>query len=214
MDVIAFPVRNELHGHTVAAGASTGSLHAQKIVSQFADLEDDGLGVRVVFDFDGIEIASASYIKASILWLTTCGRMHAGIMNPEELRTLETTHFKPLNVFPVVANANSEIQTELQEVFAGRGLACVITTEWSRTEISAGKVLGRLEPTATRTLKALVGMGEFTAYDLQERFPKDSVNTTAWNNRLVELYRLRILRRRKQGKFWKYQTVADQLTYG
>jgi len=212
--VIIFHVRNELDGLTVAAGAITGRLHADRVVSLLEAQDNDELGSQVVFNFDGIDMATASYLKASVLWAVTCGRIEAGIIDPEELRQLDASHFRPLSIYPLVAGANTEVETELQEIFGGRWLACVVTDEWTPKNVRSGKVLGKLDPTAAKTLKAIKGLHEFTAYDLQERFPKEGVNATAWNNRLVELFRLRLLRRRKQGKFWKYQPVADHLTYG
>jgi hypothetical protein len=212
--VIIFNVRKALTGLAVASGAITGKLHADRVAVLFGELDDDELGSRVVFDFEGIEMATASYLKASVLWAMTCGRMHAGIIDPEELRQLDATHFRPLSIFPLVAGANTEVETELQEIFGGRGLACVVANEWTPKSVLSGRVVGKLEPTGAKTLKAIKGLPEFTAYDLQDRFPKEGVNATAWNNRLVELYRLRLLRRRKQGKFWKYQPVADHLIYG
>lgn len=212
--MIIFNVRKALNSLTVASGAVTGKLHADRVAALLGGLDDDELGSRVLFDFDGIEMVTASYLKASVLWAMTCGRMHAGIIDPEELRQLDATHFRPLSIFPLVAGANAEVEIELQEVFGGRGLACVVASEWTTKRILSGRVVGKLEPTGAKTLKAIKGLLEFTAYDLQDRFPKEGVNATAWNNRLVELYRLRLLRRRKQGKFWKYQPVADHLIYG
>lgn len=212
--MIIFAIRQELHGLDVAAGAITGKAHAEKIAVRLGSDAEDDLGLRILFDFSGISLASASYIKATILWLTSCGRMYAGSIEPSELLSLENTQFQPLNVFPVVAGANQEIEIELNEVFGGRGLVCITAAEWTSAKIETAKVVGSLEATASKTLKAINGLTEFTAYDLQDRFPKEAVNATAWNNRLAELYRLRLLRRRREGKFWKYQPVADHLKYG
>ena len=212
--MIIFKIQRELHGHDVASGAVTGKAHAEKVAAMVAGTVGDDPGTRVVFDFADIKLASASYIKATVLWLTTCGRIHAGVIDPGDLLSLENTQFQPFNVFPLVASANHEIETELREVFGGRGLICIIATEWTSDNVAIAEVVGSLEATARKTLKAINGFTEFTAYDLQDRFPNEAVNATAWNNRLVELYRLRLLRRRKEGKFWKYQPVADQLNYG
>jgi hypothetical protein len=212
--MVTFPVRRELHGLDVASGAITGKAHAEKISALLVGAPDDEVGTRVLFDFTGVSLASASYIKATILWLTSCGRMHAGVIEPAELLSLENTQFVPFNVFPLVASANEEIEIELREVFGGRGLVCAIATELRSGDVRSAKVVGSLESTAIKTLKSINGFKEFTAYDLQDRYPQDAVNATAWNNRLAELHRLRLLRRRKDGKFWKYQSIADQLNYG
>lgn len=210
--VLIFSVSSQLHGHRVASGALTAKEHAAKAVSQLEEANE--VGTLVVFDFADVELATASYLKATVLWAVTCGRMHAGIIDAEELRSLDASQFQPLNIFPLVANTNAEIETELEEIFGGRWLACAIATQITAKKVVKAKVVGKLEPTAAKTLKAIKGLGEFTAYDLVERFPKEGINATAWNNRLVDLHRLRLLRRRKQGKFWKYQPVADQLIYG
>lgn len=212
--MIIFHVRKELGDLQLASGAVTGKKHADKISDLLEGIDDQDPGSRVVFDFGGVDLATASYLKASVLWAVTCGRMHAGIIDPDELRHLDATHFRPLNIFPLVADANAEIETEFQEVFGGRGLACVIANKWTPESILRGRVVGKLEPASARTIRAIKGLLEFTAYDLQDKHPKEGVNATAWNNRLAELHRLRLLRRRKDGKFWKYQPVADQLIYG
>lgn len=212
--MIIFDVLAHLNGLSVASGALTGREHAAKVAALLEKNESSEAGNLLVFDFSGIEFATASYLKASVLWATTCSRMHAGIISPDELRLLDASQYRPLDIFPLVSGANGEVETELQEIFGGRWLACIVATEFDPPKVSMAKVVGKIEATAARTLKAIKGLDEFTAYDLVERFPDEGVNATAWNNRLVELNRLRLLRRRKHGKFWKYQPVADQMTYG
>ncbi len=212
--VLTFHIASELHGSPTASGRITGLQHAAKLLSQLRDTEIAEPGLIVRLDFTGVEFATASYLKSVVLGLTISGRLHAGAVEPLDLRAMESGAFQPLNVFPVIVGANEEVQQELDELFSGRNLPFVLGKAVAKGRFREGKVAGVLDPTALKTLKASTGLAEFTAYDLHERFPKDAVNPTAWNNRLADLYKLRLMQRRRQGKFWKYQPIAETLTYG
>ena len=90
----------------------------------------------------------------------------------------------------------------------------VIIEEHSEQNLGVGTIIGELEVVPARILRLITGFREFTAQDLCERYPEENVSVTAWNNRLNELYRLRLLRRRKDRKHWRYQTIAKELIYG
>jgi hypothetical protein len=211
--MIRFHVAEMIAGPPVASGARTGENHARHMREQIQTAEFGDEGLLVVVDFTGIEVATASYIVKTVLWLAMCGRMYAGALNGTEQRSLDGT-VEPLNVFPVVFGANEEIQQEIDEVFARRGLACLIAGEIQNGVIAAGAVRGSVEPMIARTIRALEGVFEATAEELHAKCPTERVNVTAWNNRLSELIRIRLARRRRQGKFWKYQPLAGVMTYG
>jgi hypothetical protein len=211
--MIVFSVAEALHPHPIASGYITGRQHAEKIIElidERAPVDD----LLVVFDFEGTELATASYLKASILWLAICGRMAAGALEASELRTLDSLLVRPLPVIPVAARPNEDVRTELEEIFDGRRIPLVVVDNYTERHLGAGVVIGNLEAVPARTMRLIADMEEFTAYDLHDKYPEEAVSATAWNNRLNELYRLRLLRRRKAGKYWKYQPIAKELTYG
>jgi hypothetical protein len=211
--MIHFRVTEMIAGPPVASGARTGENHARLMREQIKRVEFGDEGLLVFLDFTGIEVATASYIVKTVLWLTMCGRMHAGALKKAEQRSLDAT-VEPLNVFPVVLGANDDIQQEIDEVFARRGLACLIAEGIQNGGIAVGAVRGTVEPMIARTIRALGGVLEVTAEDLHAKCPGENVNVTAWNNRLSELIRIRLARRRRQGKFWMYQPLAEVMTYG
>jgi hypothetical protein len=212
--VLTFTIAAELQGGPSASGRITGLQHASKVLSMIKEIGIDEVGLVVCLDFAGVELATASYLKTVVLGLTISGRLHAGAVDVLDLRAMEVGAFQPLNIYPVIIGANEEIQHELDEVFAGRKLPCVVGERPTKERLREGKIVGALDATATRTLRAAAGLQEFTAYDLQDRQPGEAVTATAWNNRLADLHKLRLMQRKRQGKFWKYQPVADSLTYG
>jgi hypothetical protein len=213
--MIHFKVKQHLGELAFAAGSQTGERHALLMRDQIREVSMPDGGLIFVVDFDEVEHATASYMKNSLLWLTLCGQMYAGALGPEEQRSRDWTSLEPLNVFPAVLNANADIQHEIDEVFGGRrGLACLLAESVEDNVITVGKVLGAVDPVAARTIKALQGVPEATAEDLYRKCPDEGVNITAWSNRLFDLNRIRIARRRRQGKFWKYQPLAGVMKYG
>ena len=212
--MIRFHIARELAGAGLAAGSHTGERHAKLILDQIKRGGVSESGFIVVVDFSGIELATASYVKATVLWLALCGRLYAGALSAVEQRSLHGSSVEPLNVFPVVFGANEDVQHEIDEVFARRNLPCLVANSMIGDLIRVGRVLGEIEPAAARTIAALAGFSEATAEDLHEKWPGEGVNITAWNNRLSGLHRIRVARRRKQGKTWKYQPLAKIMKYG
>jgi hypothetical protein len=213
--VITFKVSEYLDKRRpIASGAATGNDHAGLIKDAIlkAGVSDSGLIVAV--DFSGIELVTASYIKATVLWLAMCGRLHAGALTPAEQKTLDWASIEPLNVFPLVVGATEDVRNEIDEVFGRRGLPCVCVESRTKKAILEGKVLGNVDPAIARTIQSLRGQAETTAEDLHASSPAEGVNITAWSNRLAELLRLRIAQRKRQGKTWRYQPLAQTLIYG
>jgi hypothetical protein len=209
-----FIVSENLKGPPVASGIVTGNLHARLLASEISRAPVSPEGVIVVIDFNGVEIATASYIRSAVLWLTLCGRMHAGALNAAEQKTLDLSALQSLNVFPVVEGTKDDVEDEIHEVYARRGLPCLRVEQMMGEVISCGDILGELDPSIARTIEVIEGLPELTAEELHTRFPEEGINVTAWNNRLSELFRLRMVRRVKQGKVWKYRPLAAVMNYG
>jgi hypothetical protein len=213
--VITFKVSEHLDKRRpIASGAKTGSDHADLIKDSILNTEIPDSGLIVAVDFSGIELVTASYIKATVLWLAMCGRLHAGALTPAEQKTFDWASIESLNVFPLVVGATEDVRGEIDEVFGRRGLPCVCVESRTKNAILEGKVLGNVDPAIARTIQSLRGHSETTAEDLHANSPSEGVNITAWSNRLAELLRLRIAQRKRQGKTWRYQPLAQTLIYG
>ena len=198
----------------MAAGAATGQLHTATFLKSLESTLIPDAGIVCAFDFTGIKLASASYLKNTLRWALACGRLSAGSLSADELTPAGEVPVQPLNIFPVVLGANEEIADAINEFFCGRGSPVVLVSDWDGDNLALGSVVGRLEAAPARALQLINPNEEITADDLFRRAENDEVNVKAWNNRLAELHRLRLLRRRKAGKSFKFQTIVKNLTYG
>lgn len=171
-------------------------------------------GIVFAFDFSGIELVSASYLKNTLRWALACGRLSAGNLNAEELASAGPVQVKPLNIFPVAVGANEEVADAINEFFTGRGCPYLLIEDEQFSTFNAGRILGKLEAAPALTLDLIQPGEEITADDLFRRAGEGQINVKAWNNRLAELHRLRLLRRRKDGKSFKYRTIAKEQKYG
>lgn len=194
-------------------------LGASRAQADFAGLRDQihtGNEIEViVFDFAGIGQTNTSYIKNGPFWFFACGRLHArgeDSANPAG----DPWHIRPLPVIPVVANIQPEVREAIDEVFYVRGAPCLEVVNWDQDGIQKAKLLGALESKLALSFRQFCTLGkEATAADLHSTFSADGdIGVTAWNNRLAELHELLLVTRRKQGKFWHYQTITEEIQDG
>ena len=121
----------------------------------------------------------------------------------------------PCELFPLAAHVSGEVAIELDEVFGGRSLPCLLAERWNQDGVQLARVLGRMEGTVRRTFDLVLSVGRTSAAELHRvHGVQEGINLTAWNNRLVELFRLRLCRRTKQGKHWMYEPIAREVIYG
>jgi hypothetical protein len=182
------------------AGATLGEQH-RKLVAEalFADPVRAGLVVAVL-DFDGIEFATASYLKAVIFALAK--------------EPLKNSQNSEISVFPLVRNLSGALAEELSIVCRSERFTCLEITKYDKKGLLAGRVHGEIDNSLKRALQLLRTLSPATAPALAEQAPDEKVNVTAWNNRLAELFRLRLATRFKDGRFWKYEPVIKQIIYG
>ena len=201
-------------GHAV--GASLGEAHLRALAEQLRSRAIlPGSGQLLILDYEGISTATASYLKATLLWLHLCGqltRTNAAGAFP----MVDSAHPAACELFPLAAHVSPEVAIEVDEVFGGRTLPCLVAQKWNhKAGVQSARLLGKLEPTVRRTLDLLLQAGRASAADLHRvHGAQEGINLTAWNNRLVELFRLRLCRRGKQGKHWMYEPIAREVTYG
>jgi hypothetical protein len=106
-----------------------------------------------------------------------------------------------------------EVHDTIQEVFAGRGLPFV-AAQLSGNKLTDAQICGFLDEALARTMRLIRGREQVTALELAAEFSTEGIKPTAWNNRLNDLWRLRLLRRVKRGKAWWYKAINKELTYG
>lgn len=192
-------------------GATMGEAHRAPLVCELeADpiaRDLDGPGEIVVLDFDGIESATASYLKATLLWLL--GRSGSAASSVPDAANA------PLNVYPVVAGLNAEVSGELDELLRGHGRSCLELVRMVGDEILSARLRGPLDKTLRETLAILTEAGCATATELHQRYPQERpITVTAWNNRLSDLTTRRLARRTRQGRQWLYQALSREVSDG
>jgi hypothetical protein len=192
-----------------AAGATLGQEHLGPLRKRI----QNGAGEIVIVDFSGIESATASYLKATIVWLIQSARLVVG--NGVNHGAARGHHDPiPLSIYPVVAGLAADVREELDAVLPGFRLPCLETLKRSDQKIQTGLLHGPLDQALLDTLRALTECGSGTASSLHQRFPDRKISTTGWNNRLADLHMLRLAMRRKEGRQWLYESVAAEVKNG
>jgi hypothetical protein len=201
--MLKFYLKHHAPEWTHLAGATLGERH----IAHLFDLIDaagfkDLPGRPVALSFEGFEFATASYIKATVLELYfKAGAKAVG----SDLSGEPSQHF-----FPVVCDLNAELQHGIHEVFSARRLVCLEATEISEDSIESATLLGFPDAHLLQTLDALQELKQATASDLKAHV-QSTISTTGWNNRLYDLYRLRLVRRFKKDRQWVYELVARRV---
>jgi hypothetical protein len=197
----------------IAAGATTGIDHFNTIVTQILPALKVAEAETMVFlDFSGIEDATPSYIKATVLALHQCGRRYLQEITLKEHAEVGELS-RPLNIIVGVLNASQQVQDCINEVFASRGFAVLGGAQVTDERFDEAVVLGVLDSKIYETLQRACGLEEFQASDLLEKNkPTGSILVTGWNNRLAELHRQRLLLRRTEGRTNRFRSFANKVT--
>jgi hypothetical protein len=164
--------------HTAPGTVLSGALRGQQLLAKLlALLASEPAAPEAVFlDFTGVEAATASFLRESVLAFRDMARGRRS------------------KIYPVVANANEAVQEDLAELVKSRGgvlLACELDEEG---QVSNARVVGELDPKQQLTFNLVKRLGETDAAELmREHRTSDSVGPTAWNNRLAALVGLGLI---------------------
>ena len=185
------PVSQLLPQSARLTGSAVGDEHSRQIGEMLATAAS---GDRLaVFDFTGIESASASYLKR--------------VLNPffgsAELSDEAVIGFSPV----LVHVTTTDLIEDLEDYVAGKERALVVAAD-DGLALRFVRLLGRLDGAAAETFDELRRLKEATAQRLFELHPERTTNQTAWNNRLAQLVSLRVASRRREGRFWIYQPTV------
>ena len=202
-----------LRGTSVALGATAGEQH---MLSVYRGVAQGTIppGSCILLDFDGITGVNGSYIKATALWVLTCGQL--SVTNSGSLSSPVPRHEadpRPYDLFVCVTELTPELEVEFQEFLKPRRLPLLYAQRVRNDCVEEATLLGHLDATLALTLKAAGQHGTVTAPELHRAFPRDEVTVTAWNNRLNDLHALRLVRRIRAGRAWKYESVAKKIVW-
>lgn len=176
----------EFAGAAILSGAPSGrQLYARLVEAMPTEPETPE---PLFLNFDRIQVATASYLRESVLAFRTFVRARKS------------------NFYPAVANANADVIDELIELVHPRGdvlMACIVGED--------GKVLrcrhiGRLDPMQQLTFDLVNREGETTANKLME-IENSHVKATAWNNRLASLSSLGLICEQSHGRTKSYKPM-------
>ena len=149
----------------VCTGAVPGRELMSKLLALTAREPNDPEPVFI--DFEGIEVATASFLRESVIAFRNVVRGQRS------------------NFYPVVANAQAAVAEELADILQSRGDALIFCEVGSEGEVRNPRAVGRLEPKQKRILDLVFERRELDAGQLQKEFGEaEGVKQTAWNNRL------------------------------
>lgn len=161
----------------------------------------------VIFDFTHAVSITGSYIRATVGWCLTCGRMHAEASERSDYS--DSWAVRPLPVYPVVIGGNREILWEIHDFLKHRDMTCLLVHSDSGIPFNETEVLGRLDDFLFATLGRVASAGRATAQTLKDN-SSEKITVGGWSNRLAALLANRLVMRTKEGKTWNYQALGKE----
>lgn len=202
-------------GHPFLSTATLGQEHYSKIIGAIADdLRSEGLGAIVGIDLANLPEATSSYIKAVALLPFLAGMKFALPSLDLSGMAPDAGAVQPLNLFPVFLNPSPDWAAGLDSVFGRERLGCVVADTIENDTIPRSRILGHIDRAALQTLQAVRKYPEIRASELHAA-TDEGITVTAWNNRLADLWTLRLIRRARVANSWKYQPfLTEEIIYG
>jgi len=175
-------------GETILAGAEPGRrMFGYLVASALAPSKPEA----GFLDFSGVEVATASYLRESVVAFRDYARS-----------TLS-------DLYPVVANANEAVAEELAFFLRHRGDAVWACDLDTRDVVGNARLLGALDDIQLETFNRVLSLGEASAPTLAAAGVASGVGPTAWNNRLSSLASRGILIERRGGKTKTFVPVLE-----
>lgn len=181
----------DLCGSPVLAGALSGRTALNRLLELTA--QEPASPEPVFLDFSRIEVATASFLRESVLAFRDVirGRRSA--------------------FYPVLANANDVVRDELMELLRPRGdvlMACVTSDDGT---VSDAVPVGELDPKQRLTFDLVHQHGETDAGALMRSYGESEglKHTTAWNNRLAALAARGLVVEQSHGRAKRYRPLFE-----
>lgn len=169
----------------VLAGATNGRAAFTDIIS-IAQTEPTEPKV-LILDFDGVELATASYMKELVFGTKAF------------MRSIGSRWY------PIVANANAAVREELRVLTEARKDAIILCDCNEDGSITNSMLFGDLEAKQITTFNQVAEKGSANATSLMEEFGSlENTGITAWNNRLAGLVEKGVLMEYKKGRAKSY----------
>jgi len=152
-------------------------------------------GEIVLLDFTGVSLIAGSWVNTMLV--------------PLYRRVAEDQ----IDLFLVLTNIDENCVDDLVLV-ADWNHQCYLHLKDAGNKPDKADLIGSLDSVQAETLKVVLEYCEVTGAQLEELRSQDKVKATAWNNRLKDLYKKRLLRRRRQGREQFYSPVVKEIVYG
>jgi hypothetical protein len=181
-------------GKEVLAGAGAGTnLFAQLIATRPEATEP----TIILLDFKGIDVATSSFLRESVLAFRDYCRSGSG------------------SLYPICVNLSDDIEEELKTLLVQRGDAlatCHLNEDGTPTR---PRVIGFLEEKQREALRLVIEAGTTDAPTLaRAQDSNDKVGPTAWNNRLSALARKSLVVCKQVGRSMQFSPVLRGMSYG
>ena len=175
----------------VLSGALRGQGLLAKLLPEVA--VEPNAPQALFLDFSGIEAATASFLRESVLAFRDLVRNRRS------------------NIYPIIANADEAVREDLAELVKSRGgvlLTCQLAQDGTASD---PRVIGDLDPKQQLTFDLVRKRGETDAAELmREHGANEPVGSTAWNNRLSSLVGLGlIIEDMSSGRTKRYRPVLQ-----
>jgi hypothetical protein len=177
-------------------GVLAGSIDGQRA---FADLvqktEVPAKPEAVFLDFNGVAVATASFLRDSIV----AYRNHARSNWP--------------SLYPVAANLAPRVREELDGWLKDRGEAFIVCSLDADGIATEATVIGVVDGKQGIALAGVVTLGETDVPTLAKHVDED-VAQTAWNNRLGALVTKGLIIEVTRGRNKRYRPILEGLKHG
>lgn len=177
-----------MDGNRILSGAVAGRRLLSALIADTPSAIDP---TPSFLDFGGVEVATASFLRESVVAFRDYARQSLP------------------NIYPAVANLNAAVAEELE--FFARSRSDVF---WSckldlQGNVTAARLIGDLDPAMRTTFDAVLESGATSAPELATRFEDEGIGPTAWNNRLSALTSRALLVERRQGKSKSFSPLLE-----
>lgn len=182
----------QMGGGEVLAGAVNGRQTLGRLLAAAATEPDRP--APVFLDFAHVEVATASFLRESVLAFRDAVRGRRS------------------RLYPVIANPNDAVQDDLAELVGPRGdvlMACVLGATGLVTQVAQ---IGELDPKQQLTFNLVRKHGETDAAALMRAYGEGEgmKHATAWNNRLSALTALGLVVEVSQGRAKRYRPLFEE----
>lgn len=182
-------------GRRVLAGAIPGRKAFTKLLEQATNYEPN-TPEPLFLDFAEIEVATASFLRESVLALRNAIRARRS------------------NLYPVIANANKYVVDELGVLLAPRGDVLLLCSLDDKRAPCEPRLLGVLDPKQRITFDLVQERDETNAAELYKQHKEDELGQTAWNNRLAALAGLGVIVELSHGREKRYRPLLKGVEHG